>query len=213
MRIFLCIHTVGMYKDDYDVVRMAQTRNVIEPYETVVFDRVDISPRQAEEITRLRTIVMTDDKVCWIDDAAVKQQKAVAAQRDDSDRSARQQLIRRREQFMRDLSITSASLNRLIAQRTTVTADRGWLESTLTVRLPRMLALLAPQFTMHAIEDSDRSRRPATNRLIGEAIELTFDTVPNDSFDLFLYSEYVSLRIPVIRNSDGSFKAGEARML
>ncbi len=213
VRIFLCMHTVGMYKDDYDIIRMTQTRNVIEPYETVVFNRVDISPRQIEDITRLRAIVMTDDKVCWIDDAAVKQQKAVTTQRDDSDRNARQQHNLRREQFMRDLSITTASLNRLIAQRTTATTDRGWLESTLTVRLPRMLALLAPQFTMHAIEDSDRSRRPASNRLIGESIELTFDTVPSDSFDLCLYSEYVSLRIPMIRNSDGSFKAGEARMI
>lgn len=36
VRVFLCIHATGMYKDDYDVVKIPESKSVVGPYATAV---------------------------------------------------------------------------------------------------------------------------------------------------------------------------------
>ena len=40
VRVFLCIHYTDMYKDEYDVVKVPKTLNVIEPHTTADLDVV-----------------------------------------------------------------------------------------------------------------------------------------------------------------------------
>ena len=78
IRIFLCIHATNMYKDDYRVVRVGESKNAIDAYGVATFDEIDISPHDINDITRMRAIVMTDDKICWVDSPQAKRQTAIA---------------------------------------------------------------------------------------------------------------------------------------
>ena len=214
VRIFLCVHTVGMYKDDYDIIRMDQTRNIIEPYETVCFEKVDIAPRNVDDITRIRAIVMTDDKVGWFDNAEVKQQTAISGIRQLFEHQVDDWTLIKRTHFMRDMSTSVPQLCRLLHDRTKFSRESGWLGSgKFYVRLPRVLALLAPCCTIYPIEDTERVIMPTVNRLVGNFIELEFDKLPEPGAELFIYSEIASFGITLDRNNDGQYTAGRVREL
>lgn len=211
VRVFLCIHTTGMYKDDYDVVKIPESKSVVGPYATAVFENVDIAPRQFDDITRIRAIVMTDNRICWLDDAAVKKQNAIAGLRAQSDISDNQRLAMKRRQFMRDLSISSDGLCRIIRERSKVSTESGWFSGSMHVRIPRLLALLAPYCTINPIEDTDRALIPVDNKIVGDYIELTFDSVPDDTCDLYIYSELISFRLNLVKANNGAFSIGAVR--
>ncbi|MDE6374587.1 MAG: hypothetical protein K2L09_02405 [Alistipes sp.] len=215
VRIFLCVHTVGMYKDDYDVVRMSQTRNIIEPYETVRFENVDIAPRNVTDITRIRAIVMTDDRVGWLDDAGVKRQTAISGIKQLFEQKADDRIRTKRAHFMRDMSTTATKLCQLLHDRTKLSCEKnGWFGGgKFYVRLPRVLALLAPCYTINPIEDTERVVMPAENRLVGDFIELEFDRIPDAGAELFVYSEIVSFRVVLDRDSDGQYVVGRVRQI
>lgn len=211
VRVFLCIHATGMYKDDYDVVKIPESKSVVGPYATAVFENVDIAPRQFDDITRIRAIVMTDNRICWLDDAAVKKQNAIAGLRAQSDISDNQRLAMKRRQFMRDLSISSDGLCRIIRERSKVSTESGWFSGSMHVRIPRLLALLAPYCTINPIEDTDRALIPVDNKIVGDYIELTFDSVPDDTCDLYIYSELISFRLNLVKANNGAFSIGAVR--
>jgi tetratricopeptide (TPR) repeat protein len=70
VRLFLCIHYTDMYKDEYDVVKVPQTVSIIEPDEEIEIKDVPLGYRDKKytDITRIRAIAMTDDRLCWVDD-------------------------------------------------------------------------------------------------------------------------------------------------
>ena len=70
VRLFLCIHYTDMYKDEYDVVKVPQTVSIIEPDEEIEIKDVPLGYREKKytDITRIRAIAMTDDRLCWVDD-------------------------------------------------------------------------------------------------------------------------------------------------
>lgn len=72
IRIFLCIHYTGMYTDDYEVIKLPQAQNILEPYEETKFENIDLGPHLVSEVTRIRAIVMTDDKIGWVDTPELK---------------------------------------------------------------------------------------------------------------------------------------------
>lgn len=117
VRIFLCIHTVGMYKDDYDVVRMPQTCNVIGSYESVCFEDVDISPRKTGDITRMRAIIMTDDKVGWLDSEETKRQTAISGLRQLVGTVIDNRIEVKAFRFMRDMATDAKQLCRMLQER------------------------------------------------------------------------------------------------
>lgn len=199
VRIFLCIHTVGMYKDDYDVVRMPQTRNVIEPYETVCFEDVDISPRQVEDVTRIRAIVMTDDKICWVDAKDVKSQTAIAGIRRAID-GTKNAVREHGEDVMRRLSVSFVNMERTIKENTKINLDKGWTGTTVYVKFPRILALLSPEFTINPIEDTDCVVRPKEDKIVGDYIQLKFEPGSNlfsgsNDVNIYMYSQSLSFKI------------------
>lgn len=70
VRLFLCIHFTDMYKDEYHVVKVPQTMSIIEPNEEIKMTDVPLGFRDKtyDDITRIRAIAMTDDRLCWVDD-------------------------------------------------------------------------------------------------------------------------------------------------
>ena len=70
VRLFLCIHFTDMYKDEYHVVKVPQTMSIIEPNEEIKMTDVPLGFRDKTygDITRIRAIAMTDDRLCWVDD-------------------------------------------------------------------------------------------------------------------------------------------------
>ena len=75
VRLFLCIHYTDMYKDEYDVVKVPQTVSIIEPDEEIEIKDVPLGYREKKytDITRIRAIAMTDDRLCWVDDIGFSQ--------------------------------------------------------------------------------------------------------------------------------------------
>ncbi len=75
VRLFLCIHYTDMYKDEYDVVKVPQTVSIIEPDEEIEIKDVPLGYRDKKytDITRIRAIAMTDDRLCWVDDIGFSQ--------------------------------------------------------------------------------------------------------------------------------------------
>ena len=75
VRLFLCIHYTDMYKDEYDVVKVPQTVSIIEPDEEIDIKDVPLGYREKKytDITRIRAIAMTDDRLCWVDDIGFSQ--------------------------------------------------------------------------------------------------------------------------------------------
>lgn len=215
VRIFLCVHTVGMYKDDYDVIRMPQTRNVIDPYETVCFEDVDISPRKIEDITRMRAIVMTDDKVGWLDSSETKRQTAISGIRELVGQAVDSRIEVKAFRFMRDMATDAKTLCRMMQEHTKVSFEKGgWLGGgKLYVRLPRLLALLSPCYTINPIEDTNNVIYPAENRLVGDSIELMFDKEPDAQAELFVYSEIISFAIRLQRRQDGGYAVESVRKI
>ena len=210
IRIFLCIHTVNMYKDDYRIVKVGQSKNAIDAYGTVAFDEIDISPHDADDITRMRAIVMTDDKICWIDSPQAKRQTAIAGilTHGVAGMVANELLSHKRELFMRGMETGTRKLCDLIRNQTSVsgTAD-GWFGgSSLYIRLPRILALLSPCYTINPVEETDRVVSPTHDRLAGNHIEVYFKEIPDqEKLSLYIYSEIVSFSVLLVRSPDGSY--------
>ena len=78
VRLFLCIHYTDMYKDEYDVVKVPQTVSIIEPNEEIEIADVPLGYRDKKyaDITRIRAIAMTDDRLCWVDDIGFSQKRS-----------------------------------------------------------------------------------------------------------------------------------------
>lgn len=209
VRVFLCMHTVGMYKDDYDVVKVQQPCNVLGPYETVSFDEVDI-PCNFDDITRIRAIVMTDDKICWVDAREFKTQNALSFVRrgiEVTDDIGGGELMRR-------LSLPSTEkLESEIVERTTFSYEKKWTGGgTLTVKVPRILALLTPYFSLNPVGGGD-SASTVEDRITGDSIEIKFSVSDmNKVSHLYIYSKTVSYKVSIVERN-GSYEVGKLSRL
>mgnify|MGYP005977416125 CR=1 FL=1 len=210
IRIFLCIHATNMYKDDYRVVRVGESKNAIDAYGVATFDEIDISPHDINDITRMRAIVMTDDKICWVDSPQAKRQTAIAGilAHGVAGMAADELLSHKRELFMKGMKTGTRKLCDLIHTRTSISqTTEGWFGgSSLYIRLPRILALLSPCYTINPIEETDRVISPTHDRLAGNHIEVYFKEIPNqEKFTFYIYSEIISFNVLFVRSSDGSY--------
>ncbi|MBR1519954.1 MAG: hypothetical protein IJ635_01775 [Bacteroidaceae bacterium] len=77
VRIFLCLHYTDMYKDEYDVQKLPSV-NIIKHNDKTEIGVVKLNyeDKKYNDITRIRAIAMTDDKICWIDNVDYKYMRA-----------------------------------------------------------------------------------------------------------------------------------------
>ena len=208
VRVFLCIHYTDMYKDEYDVIKVPHTANIIAKHTTADLDTVVLRypGKTYKDITRIRAIAMTDDRICWVDDVNYKQSHALSFLR-GGQRDASALQAQAREEYLRTYSLEPQKLRRTLQEGITIlppeedpTADRSWWDTFLSwfsspdndlkVELPRLLAMTDPVFSLHPL-DSDAAITPEDNYLSGTVIRLRFPYVPayGDHLPLYIYTE------------------------
>ena len=208
VRVFLCIHYTDMYKDEYDVIKVPHTANIIAKHTTADLDTVALRypGKTYKDITRIRAIAMTDDRICWVDDVNYKQSHALSFLR-GGQRDASALQAQAREEYLRTYSLEPQKLRRTLQEGITIlppeedpTADRSWWDTFLSwfsspdndlkLELPRVLAMTDPVFSLHPL-DSDAAITPEDNYLSGTVIRLRFPYVPayGDHLPLYIYTE------------------------
>ncbi len=207
VRIFLCIHYTDMYKDEYDVQKLPAV-NIIKHNDKTEIGTVKLNyeDKKYNDITRIRAIAMTDDKICWIDNVDYKYMKASDASRSGKKTNAR-------EGYLNDFAINNEALQKTIQTginiMTVVNDDDSWWgkikrlwssdDDKLSIELPRILTLIDPVFSLYEINDRDRAIRPDEDYLSGSSIRLKFDYEPkaNDTIPLYIYSDFVNFKVTI----------------
>lgn len=226
VRIFLCIHYTDMYKDEYDVVKVPLTKNIIKKYEKVNFGTVSLNymDKKYQDITRIRAIGMTDDKICWIDDVNYKENRIKTTSLASLDKGELSKLSEVKEsvdinsiieQIRKNISLNLPISDKKKEHKKTIitkikeTGDSFidlWNNSNdiLKIDLPRNLILMEPIFSIFQIQDKEKCILPVDNFLTGNSIRLTFKYIPDEEtiFPLYIYSKSVVLRIDVKRKGN-----------
>lgn len=212
VRIFLCLHYTDMYKDEYDVVK-CPTINIIKHHDKTEIGTVKLNyeDKKYNDITHVRAIAMTDDKICWIDDVNYKYTHAYE-QSKQTDKNAADKQLTPREQFLRDFKVDAGDLVDAVKTGIKVysnvkSGDKSLWESVsdiwsakdnkLKIELPRVLSLIDPVFSLKPLKDKDSAILPEENFLNGNNIRLKFDYEPKDgdTIPLYIYSDYINLKI------------------
>ena len=216
VRVYLCIHYTDMYKDEYDVVKVPKTQNIIGPRSTVDLETVELNYRDKgyKDITRIRAIAITDDRICWIDEVSYKNAKALAPYRsDNSNLNQRQQQAR--EEYLNNYSLEPQKLQATLRDGVNVLPPEedpciekswwktftGWFSSpdnTLNIELPRALVTADPVFSLRPL-DADDALQPVENYLAGTAIHLNFDYEPEcgETLPLYIYTEAADFKVDI----------------
>lgn len=216
VRMFLCIHYTDMYKDEYDVVKVPRSMNIIPKHSVADLDTVVIRypGKTCDDITRIRAIAMTDDRICWVDDVNYKQSRALNTARGAQPAANSQQA--QREEYLRNYSLEPQKLQRTLKEGITVlppeddpAEEKSWWDSFLAwfaspdndlkIELPRVLAMTDPVFSLNPI-DSENAVAPEQNFLSGTAIHLVFPYEPayEERLQLFIYNESANFRVEIL---------------
>lgn len=129
VRVFLCIHYTDMYKDDYDVVKVPVTKNRIGKHEKVDLSSVklDYNGKKVDDITRVRAIVMTDDKICWVDEVKEKDRKVI--EHFAAEYSKSNVIDNAKKNYLSDLSVDVSALKKTIEECIRINGSATTLES------------------------------------------------------------------------------------
>lgn len=211
VRLFLCIHYTDMYVDEYDVVK-SSTINVIKSNESADFDdiKIEYQDKKYSDITRIRAIAMTDDKICWVDAPNYKIEHA--SKKNTSMEESINNL--RRMNFQRIYKMDDSKIKGLLSGIKIPTKESKGLFSSfvggqkINFELPRILTLLDPVFSINEIQ-SQSSLTPTKNILAGSNILLEFDKDFEDGmvYPLYIYSDYFDCRVNV------KYEAGKAEIV
>lgn len=217
VRIFLCIHYTDMYKDEYDVVKVAKSSNIIEPHSTVDLGTVELCypGKNYDDITRIRAIAMTDDRICWIDDVDFKKDHALSNKREEN-KDVTQLQKQALEEYINRYSLEPEKLQKTLRQGITVLApeedpavEQSWWkrwtkwmrnpDNEITIELPRALVMADPVFSINPL-DKPNTMLPEENYLSGTSIHLQFDYEPKykEVVPLYIYTDAADYRVDII---------------
>ena len=220
VRIFLCLHYTDMYKDEYDVQKLPSV-NIIKHNDKTEIGVVKLNyeDKKYNDITRIRAIAMTDDKICWIDNVNYKYMKASeAAARDNNSKPSthNSQLSTAKQQLLDDFNVDNGKLQSIIQEGMkvygTVSDGNIWndmkrdvknlvtgKDKKLRIELPRILTLIDPVFSLHQLNDKDKAVRPSENYLSGSNIRLKFDYEPkqDETIPLYIYSDFANFKVTI----------------
>jgi tetratricopeptide (TPR) repeat protein len=218
VRIFLCLHYTDMYKDEYDVQKLPSV-NIIKHNDKTEIGVVKLNyeNKRYNDITRIRAIAMTDDKICWIDNVDYKYMKA--SEMAVKENKSNSHLATLKQQLLEDFDINNDKLLSIIGDGIKIYASVSdgnlWhdmkndvknlvtgKDKNLRVELPRILSIIDPVFSINEINSADKSIRPTENYLSGSNICLEFDFQPNeeDSLPLYIYSDFADFKVELSFN-------------
>ena len=223
VRVFLCIHYTDMYKDEYDVVKVPKASNIIEPHSTADLGTIELSypDKNYKDITRIRAIAMTDDRICWIDAVDYKKNHALSKKRGECEVLNQQQKQALKE-YLNRYSLEPAQLQRTLRQGVSVSPlknnpaeQASWWkrliqrirksDNTLSIDLPRTLVMADPVFSIYPLDKPD-ALLPTDNYLSGTSIHLHFDYKPRNEevIPLYIYTDAADYRIDIIYKGEAS---------
>lgn len=215
VRIFLCLHYTDMYKDEYDVQKLPSV-NIIKHNDKTEIGVVKLNyeDKKYNDITRIRAIAMTDDKICWIDNVNYKYMKAAQAAGTTS--PSGKSMMPAKQQLLEDFNVDNGKLQSIIQEGMKVygTVSDGNLwndmkrdvknlvtgkDKKLRIELPRILTLIDPVFSLHQLNDKDKAVRPSENYLSGSNIRLKFDYEPkqDETIPLYIYSDFANFKVTI----------------
>ena len=218
VRIFLCLHYTDMYKDEYDVQKLPSV-NIIKHNDKTEIGVVKLNyeNKKYNDITRIRAIAMTDDKICWIDNVDYKYMKA--SEMAVKENKSNSHLATLKQQLLEDFDINNDKLLSIIEDGIKIYASVSdgnlWhdmkndvknlvagKDKNLRIELPRILSIIDPVFSINEINSADKSIRPTENYLSGSNICLEFDFQPNeeDSLPLYIYSDFADFKVELSFN-------------
>jgi hypothetical protein len=241
VRIFLCIHYTDMYTDEYDIVKVPNSKNRISQFEentdmgTV---KLDYNNKKFKDIIKVRAIVMTDNKIGWIDN--VNQRiRDLKPHYNIGATNVNNILDGLRKVFLKDLNLDVADIKNLLLTQTksksqtnsnsknkavetaetigtvlapVVTLSYKFIASitgsskNFMIELPRKLALISPLFSINEIQEKETAIKPEKCVLSGQSIKISFNYEPKEGeiVPLYLYSDFITLKINILYKKDGS---------
>ena len=229
VRAFLCVHYTDMYTDEYDVIKVPAT-NIIKHYEKKDLGTVklDYEGKTNKDITRIRAIIMTDDKICWVDDPAFKQAQSstfASKVKDMAIDAAFPLAALAKKDFVKEFALDVANVIKSLTTGIRVIAPTNASDASLVdkitsnitdifnkpnknlkIELPRILSFIDPTFSIHEINDSQNAIVPVQNYLAGSVIRLEFDYKPKEEevIPLYIYSSFMNLKIDIVHKG-GTF--------
>ena len=229
VRAFLCVHYTDMYTDEYDVIKVPAT-NIIKHYEKKDLGtvKIDYEGKTNKDITRIRAIIMTDDKICWVDDPAFKQAQSstfASKVKDMAIDAAFPLAALAKQDFVKEFALDVANVVKSLTTGIKVIAPTNASDASLVdkitsnitdifnkpnknlqIELPRILSFIDPTFSIHEINDSQNAIVPVQNYLAGSVIRLEFDYKPQEEeiIPLYIYSSFMNLKIN-IAHKGGTF--------
>ena len=229
VRAFLCIHYTDMYTDEYDVIKVPAT-NIKKHYEKKDLGTVklDYEGKTNKDITRIRAIIMTDDKICWVDDPTFKQAQSstfASKVKDMAIDAAFPLAALAKQDFVKEFALDVANVVKSLTTGIKVIAPTNASDASLVdkitsnitdifnkpnknlqIELPRILSFIDPTFSIHEINDSQNAIVPVQNYLAGSVIRLEFDYKPKEEevIPLHIYSSFMNLKIN-IAHKGGTF--------
>lgn len=216
VRIFLCLHYTDMYKDEYDVQKLPSV-NIIKHHDKTEIGVVKLNyeDKKYNDITRIRAIAMTDDKICWIDNVDYKYMKAQETSQKTSGKPS-SSTTSAKQQLLEDFNVDNGKLQSIIQEGMKVygTVSDGNLwndvkrdvknlvtgkDKKLRIELPRILTLIDPVFSLYQLNDKDKAVRPSENYLSGSNIRLKFDYEPkqDETLPLYIYSDFANFKVTI----------------
>lgn len=201
VRLFLCIHYTDMYTDEYDIVK-SSTVNVLKHQEKTDFDNIKLEyqGKKYSDITRIRAIAMTDNKICWIDAPDYK----IMAAKKNSNKENTQSKTKRINKLNKSFQMDAEKVKELLSSADIPTKVNNSILSNvftgekLCLKLPRSLTLLNPVFSINELQSSE-CKLPVNNVLEGSNILINFDIKPKDgeTYPLYMYSDFYNCRIDI----------------
>ena len=203
VRIFLCLHYTDMYKDEYDVQKLPSV-NIIKRNDKTEIGVVQLKyeNKKYNDITRIRAIAMTDDKICWIDNVDYKYMKAT--EQASKETKMKVPIGSIKQQLLEDFDVNNNKLLSIIENGikiyATISDGNLWndmktdvknlvhgKDKNLRIELPRILSIIDPVFSLNELNSVGKSIRPIENYLSGSNICLKFDYEPKQNESLPLY--------------------------
>ena len=192
VRLYICLHLKEMYTDEYEVVPCEALSN-LAPYTSKSWP---VSGYNINDVVRARAILMTDDRVCWVDDITYKQSLAKknyytlngmvnkSLKMFEKYNLAEDKIVETLKSKVRAQLLTSSG----ILQKMKMSSG----ESTLNVELPRVLCLIDPVFSIGEIS---KNCTPTSQKLQGSSINLEFKRSGDQPYEpIYLYSDFINLK-------------------
>ena len=189
VRLFLCIHFTDSYKDSYQVFKVPDALNNLQPYSEKDFEQpVEIDYQWLgskkivpEDIVKLRGVVITDDIVSWIDEEGFKFQTA-------------KELSEKFGKLKTDLPKELI----LALEKSEISIDEGYVYNDITFSVPKELIDFEPYATINDI-NSINPIQPKSRQIDAQRLVYKFRTRVSvgDLKEIHIITKSGSIKIPI----------------